>query len=41
MITNARVKRVEGDNNVSGVVLDGSSIPTDVLIVAAGVEPVL
>ena len=37
VITNARVKRVEGDEKVSKVVLEGSSVPTDVLIVATGV----
>lgn len=40
VVSGAKVQGIEGDGQVTGVSVDGSSVPTDVLIVATGVEPV-
>ena len=41
IVTNARINGIEGKGQVQSVKLDGKNVPTDVLIVSAGVEPVL
>jgi apoptosis-inducing factor 3 len=41
IITGAKVKGIEGEGKVSGVLLEEKNVPTDVLIIATGVEPVL
>lgn len=42
IVTSAKVKKIEGnDGKVSNVLLEDKNIPTDVLIIATGVEAVL
>ena len=41
IITGAKVTGIEGEGKVKSVSTDKKDIPTDMLIVAAGVEPVL
>jgi NADPH-dependent 2,4-dienoyl-CoA reductase/sulfur reductase-like enzyme len=36
--TSAKIKGVEGEGNIKAVALEGNQIPTDLLIVATGVE---
>ena len=41
VVAGAKVKGIQGNGSVTGVELEGSDpVPTDVLIVATGVEPV-
>ena len=41
IVTNAKITEIQGSGKVEGVSLDGKNIPTDVLIIATGVEPAL
>ena len=40
VMAGAKVKGINGNGNVTGVDIEGDTVPTDVLIVATGVEPV-
>ena len=41
LITNAKIGEINGSGKVQSVSVNGKNLPTDVLIVATGVEPVL